>query len=222
MLKEKTNNQYSLRIISLLIVFFSFCGCASSLYPVRTAVEAKESIAVYMNKIESRPVLIGNSRNTAKDTIAELDALMPIFKQSLQKELHGAKIVEPKMKNEQILGQNIPVYDFGNIGANIGIEYITATSFSQSIDSTKTWDLTIKVIARFRKIENGRLGQYLGSRLGYTLASFSDKGSCPGACPENANSLVELTNPGQHAKTLKSQIPENVTKVIQEIMKSEP
>lgn len=212
-------------LLSVLIVFAlaSTIGCASSLYPVRTTVEKKESIAVFLNKVESTPALVqGTHMAKASKSLAEYDALLETLKQSLQKEFPGSKVVEPKTTKDEILGQTVYMYDFASTKSKIGIEFIPATTYTIDGSFEKSWTQETKVMIRFREINGDRMGKYMGSRFGYTLATVTESGSCGGTCQKNANVLVEMSNPAKHVPNLKSQIPENLKKVIQEIMASEP
>lgn len=229
--KHDLSKKRNLLSVLFVLALASTIGCASSLYPVRTTVEKKESIALFINKIESNPAYVKSTQMArASKSIAEYDALLDTLKQSLQKELPGSKVVEPKTTKEEILGQSVFMYDFGGTNSKIGIEFIPATTYTIESDSefhtttekNETWKQETKVTIRFREINGNRMGKYLGSRFGYTLATVTESGRCDGTCQKNANALVEISKPAKHVPSLKSQIPENLKKVIQEIMASEP
>ncbi|TGL19896.1 hypothetical protein EHQ46_10895 [Leptospira yanagawae] len=230
--KTQPTNRFKHQTKLLCLVSFlvtTTYNCASSLYPVKASIEKKEPVAVFINLVESKPVLNykGNMNKSSKN-ITEFDELFTNFKQLAQKELPSVKIVEPKSTPQEILGTTIYTYDFGKTGAKIGIEFITATNINLSNEQEFTsenlkqqsWTQTTKVTVRFREVNGDRLGNYLGSRTGYELGSVVQKGSCPVECSKNANTMIEVTAPGKQAAALKSQLPENIKKVIQEIMAS--
>ncbi|TGL67807.1 hypothetical protein [Leptospira jelokensis] len=217
-----------------LLCFVSFLvattyNCATSLYPVKASIEKKEPVAVFINLVESKPVL--NSRgqmSSASKTIVEFDELFTQFKQLAAKELPSVKIVEPKSTPQDILGTTVYMYDFGKTGAKIGIEFITATNINLSSEQEFTaeklkqqaWTQTTTVTVRFREVNGDRLGKYLGSRTGYELGSVVQNGFCPVECSKNANTMIDVTSPGKQAAALKAQLPEKIKKVIQEVMAS--
>lgn len=233
-MKTKSKTQNPLRkplqlACVLTFLFLTTYGCATSLYPVKTSIEKKESIAVFVNLMESKPVSSYRSNlSSASKTITEFDEFFPTFKQMLQKELPSVKIMEPKTTPQEILGQTVYMYDFGKTGAKIGIEFMPVTKITVSNDqdyksealTKQGWNLVTAITIRFREINGDRLGNYIGSRLGYELALSTKEGFCEGECPKNANTLIEITSPGKLAPALKAQMPENLKKVIQEIMAS--
>ncbi|TGM42347.1 hypothetical protein EHQ92_16260 [Leptospira biflexa] len=217
--------------ILCVITFFlaTTYNCATSLLPVKTSIEKKETIAVFVNLVEAKPALTYKAtRSIASKNIAEFDEFFPMFKQLAQKELPAVKFLEPKTTPQEILGQTVYTYDFGKTGAKIGIEFIPATTYMLSNESEYTseklkkqsFEQTTKIVIRFREINGDRLGKYIGSRLGYELASVTINGSCDEECPKNINAMMALSNPGKHAPALKAQIHENLKKVIQEILAS--
>lgn len=204
-------------------------NCATSLYPVKASIEKKEPVAIFVNLVESKPALKYKGQNmVTSKTIPEFEDFFPTFKKLLQKEVPSIKLAEPKTTPQEILGTTVYTYDFGKTGAKIGIEFITATSINLSNEQEFTtkdlknqnWTQTTTVLVRFREVNGDSLGKYLGSRLGYNLGVIHQEGSCPDVCSKNANTMIDVTSPGKQAAALKAQFPENIKKVVDQIMAS--